>query len=67
MVRMMTPAALKAARTRLGFTQRSLAARLGVSRRTVIRYEAGDRPVPGPVKGMIEMLLLNSPAVNRPS
>ena len=61
----MKPADLKAARTRLGFTQEALAARLGLTRRTVVRYEAGERPVPGPVSGIIELLLLTSPTTNR--
>jgi transcriptional regulator with XRE-family HTH domain len=40
------PAALLAARRRLGLSQKKLAALLGVARETVNRYESGALPIP---------------------
>lgn len=56
----MTPAAIKAARQRLGLSQRGLAEtlRLGTNgERTVRRWEAGDVPVTGPASVAIELLV----------
>ena len=45
----MTPSELKSIRTMLGITTDALATVLGVSGgRTVRRWEAGDRTIPGP-------------------
>lgn len=41
-----TPAELKKARIRLGFTQEKLAVELGVVRHSVIRWEAGRHKIP---------------------
>lgn len=54
----MTPADLRAARKRLGLTQAQLACRLELeSDRAIRRYENGDRPIPGPVKVAVELML----------
>jgi DNA-binding transcriptional regulator YiaG len=42
----MTPADLRQARNRLGLTQGELAARLGVARVSVTRWETGERRLP---------------------
>jgi DNA-binding transcriptional regulator YiaG len=44
-VEMMPPDQLKAIRARLGFTQAQLAAKLGVERNTVNRWEMGLLPI----------------------
>ena len=55
----MTPAEFKAIRHRLGLSAQALARVLGVSDgRTVRRWEAGDRDIPGPAR--VLMLLLKS-------
>jgi len=41
----LTPDQFRAIRLRLGLTQNGLAKQLGVSRRAVISYEMGDRPI----------------------
>jgi transcriptional regulator with XRE-family HTH domain len=46
----MTPDDLRAYRKRLGITQTQLAEALGLSRRAIIRYEDGTRPIPRPVE-----------------
>ena len=38
----MTAAEIKVLRKKLGFTQQQMAAKLGVDRRTIIRWEAGE-------------------------
>ncbi len=53
----MTPAALKAARQQLGLTQAGLAALMRCDARTVRKWEAGDREIPGPVEVLVEALL----------
>ena len=54
----MTPADLKAARRELGLSQAGLAALLRVqSDRTVRKWEAGERDIPGPAAILIEVLL----------
>ena len=45
----MTPTEFKAARRGLGLSQNALAARMGVTGRTIRRWEAGTIPIPGPV------------------
>jgi transcriptional regulator with XRE-family HTH domain len=40
------PADLKAWRERLGMTQQQAAVALGLERRTLIRYELGERSIP---------------------
>ncbi len=42
----MTPASLIALRKRMKLTQEALAEALGLGRRTLIRYESGDNPIP---------------------
>lgn len=41
-----TPAELRAFREARGLTQKQLAIMLGISRRTMIRYETQDEPLP---------------------
>lgn len=53
----MTPDALKSARARLGLTQAGLGELLRCDGRTVRRWEAGDREIPGPVAVLVEALL----------
>ena len=56
----MTPDDLLAARRRLGLTQTQLARALqlgGDGARTVRRWEAGERPVPGPVVVAVRLML----------
>ena len=46
----MTPTEFKDARNELGLSANKMAQALGLADgRTVRRYEAGDRPIPGPV------------------
>jgi DNA-binding transcriptional regulator YiaG len=47
---------LKAARTRLGLTQAGLAALLRVDGRTIRKWEAGDREIPGTAEVALEAL-----------
>lgn len=66
----MTPAALKSARRVLGLSAEGLARCLGVSGgRTVRKWEAGDRAIPGPVALLIERMLADAqsatPALHR--
>jgi DNA-binding transcriptional regulator YiaG len=51
-----TDVELKAARTRLGLTQAGLAALLRVDGRTIRKWEAGDRDIPGSVEVALEAL-----------
>ena len=53
----MTPEALKSARAQLGLTQAGLGALMRCDGRTVRRWEAGDREIPGPVEVLVEALL----------
>jgi len=50
----MTPAALRAIRRRLGWTQVELAEALGVASNTVARYERGELGIPEPTARLIE-------------
>ncbi len=45
----MTRKQLRAARAKLGLTQAQLGARLNVDMRTIRKWEAGDRKIPGAV------------------
>ncbi len=45
----MTPTEFKTARRELGLSQNALAKRMGVTGRTIRRWEAGDTQIPGPV------------------
>ncbi len=55
----MTPAEFKAIRRGLGLSAQAMARAVGVSDgRTIRRWEAGDRDIPGPVR--VLMLLLSS-------
>lgn len=61
----MTPADLKSARHTLGLSAEGMARLLHVqSGRTVRRWEAGDRDIPGPVIVLIKAMMA-SPAVRR--
>lgn len=61
----MTPADLRAARQSLGLSAEGFARIVGVeSGRTVRRWEAGDRDIPGPVK-VLTHLLVSSATVRR--
>ena len=51
-----TPDALRAQRTRAGLTQESAAALLGVSRRSIARWETGERDMPRPLWTLFLML-----------
>lgn len=52
---MMTPDELKSARYALGLSAEGFAAFVGVSSgRTVRRWEAGERDIPGPVKVLVK-------------
>jgi len=53
----MTGAELREARQELGWTQSALASALGTSVRAVKYYEAGQRPVPGPVDKLVTITL----------
>jgi len=54
----MTPAEFKAARHALGLSAEGMAKALQVaSGRTVRRWEAGDRDIPGPVKIALRYML----------
>lgn len=53
----MTGAELKAARQTLGWTQSALASAIGTTLRAVQYYEAGQRPVPGPVAKLVAITL----------
>jgi transcriptional regulator with XRE-family HTH domain len=45
----MNSAEMKSIRYHLNWSQENLARQLGVSLRTISRYEAGDSPIPTPV------------------
>lgn len=56
----MTPDQLRTARARLGLTQAGLARALRMAdngARTIRRYEAGTRTIPGPVELAVEYLI----------
>jgi len=65
----MTPTELKEARRKLGLSASKMADALRVSDgRTIRRWEAGDRDIPGPAIVAIEMMLLalrKKPHANR--
>jgi DNA-binding transcriptional regulator YiaG len=52
----MTPATFRAALAALGYTQSGFAAIARVDARTVRKWAAGDRAIPGPVAVLLEML-----------
>lgn len=56
----MTPAAFRTALDRLGLTQSEAARRLGVDPRTVRRWIAGDRKIPGPVAVLLRTWLASA-------
>lgn len=51
-----TPTRLKWIRYTLGLTQTELAARIGVTLRTVQRWEAGTTAPPGPALKLIDLI-----------
>ena len=55
----MTDAEFKQARSDLSLTQSALAERLGISKRQVIRYEQGSRPIPLLVQFSMSLFLLD--------
>lgn len=61
----MTPAELKSIRHSLGLSAEGLARLVGVeSGRTVRRWEAGDRDIPGPVRVLLTSIMASA-AVRR--
>lgn len=57
----MTPTELKAARQALGLTAERFAHLVQVeSGRTVRRWEAGDREIPGPVRVLVWLIMSNA-------
>lgn len=52
----MTPAELRAIRARLGLTQAELAERIGVTDRSMRRYESGEHSISRPIAMLIETL-----------
>ena len=61
----MTPTELREARHHLGYSTAALARRLKLGEnggRTVRRWEAGDRPISGPVEVAIGLMLADEPA-----
>jgi DNA-binding transcriptional regulator YiaG len=60
----MTPAELRSARAALGLSAAALARALELGKggdRTVRRWEAGERDIPGPVRVVLRMLLERAP------
>ena len=53
----LSPADLKSARGKLKLSQSEISERLGVSKRTWIRYETGGRPVPTVVAYAVKYLV----------
>lgn len=53
----MTAAEIRGARQSLGLTQPQMAAAIGVTKRAVQYYEAGERGVPKPVEMLVKNLL----------
>jgi len=53
----MQPTAFKTSRQQLGLTQAGLAALMRCDARTIRKWEAGDREIPGPVEVLVEALL----------
>ena len=49
------PARLQRLREALGFSQRDLAAEFGVAHGAVGLWETGERPIPGPVRRLLEI------------
>ena len=52
----MTPAEFRSIRHSLSLTQLALAERIRVTRRAVLYWESGDKPIPGPVAVLMGML-----------
>jgi transcriptional regulator with XRE-family HTH domain len=52
----MTPADLRAIRERLGLTQAELAERIGVTDRSMRRYESGEHSISRPIAMLIESI-----------
>ncbi len=61
----MTPKAVKAIRTRLGLSQTAFAAKIGVTRDAVARWEAGNRRMSEPISRLIERLAVEGKAKKR--
>lgn len=61
----MTPAEFTAARAALGYTQGGLASVLGVGRRAVQYYEAGNRAIPEPIARIIRLGLIDKTILTR--
>ena len=62
---MMTAPELLAARTALGLTQGALATSLGVGRRTVQHWEAGERAVPEPIARILRASVVDADVLYR--
>ncbi|WP_425154859.1 helix-turn-helix domain-containing protein [Candidatus Palauibacter sp.] len=63
----MTPREFRAARDRLGFSVAKLARMLGVSPRTVQRWQNGTHDIPGPAAALVRRLLRENEAPPNPS
>lgn len=59
----MTPEDLRQKRQSLGWTQTRLAQALDLTKRTIIYYETGGKPIPEAVALAMETLLLQHPKV----
>jgi DNA-binding transcriptional regulator YiaG len=61
----MAPQAVKAIRKRLGLSQAAFAAKIGVTRDAVARWEAGNRRMSEPISRLIERLAVEWRAKKR--
>lgn len=53
----MTPATLRAARKELGLNRVEMAKQLRTSRSGYVKWERGERPIPGLAESAVELLL----------
>lgn len=57
----MTPSEFVEIRKRLGLSIAEIAEKLRLDPRTIRRYEAGDRKVPGPVMALLDIFTTSPP------